>query len=129
MFKWMAIVLAGVITFQSLHISAGDISGLDELVEHYRFHQKEYGDDLFTFMAKHYGADDSTGMDHQDEENHQGLPFQHNFISAHGPLAVVEPAEFTLSIPEGKVRLTDNFHTSFNSTLFVSKTFQPPKKS
>lgn len=129
MLKWMALILAGVITFQSLHLAPGDILGMDELVEHYRFHKKEYGDNLLTFIAKHYGSSQGAAMDHSDEEHHQSLPFQHSFTATHGPLALVAYEEFCIPMPETTTVTANNFYTAFYSSLFVNKTFQPPKTS
>lgn len=128
MYKWFAILLAGVITFQSLRISPGDVFNMGELMEHARYHKELYGDTLLTFISKHYGFVQGAAMDHSDEEHHKSLPFQHTSSPSFGPMTIVYPTEFHLSLPEVTTPAKDTFYNTFYTTLFVNKTFQPPKR-
>lgn len=56
---------------------ADDLTKIPELIEHYQEHQEKYGDDLISFINKHYGGDKHE-HESKDRENHQELPFNHS---------------------------------------------------
>lgn len=88
MIKPISIILSSLILVQSLHISFNDILQIDELVEHAQFHKKEYGDDLITFLSKHYGdSKKEHSRNHQEEkQDHDQLPFN---CQSHTMMALV----------------------------------------
>jgi hypothetical protein len=127
MIKVISIFLAGLISFQSLHISLDDILSLGNLMEHAQYHEQEYGDDLLSFFTKHYGSQQASHMDGSHRDKHGDLPFQHAISHLHCPVAVIIFLEFSLGVPEIYVLPQDSFHHFFHNDLFVIKTFQPPR--
>ncbi|MEX2350575.1 MAG: hypothetical protein WD554_06820 [Flavobacteriaceae bacterium] len=111
--------------FQSLHINVGDIVRVNDLIEHVQFHKENYGDNLFSFVSKHYGQDKEH---HQDEKHHhEKLPFSDCSI-AHTPVAL--SGKFFM--PE--FQRFDNFEKQDNFNYRISYSsiasfdiFQPPK--
>lgn len=128
----VSIVTALLIFCQSINLQVNDLVELDAFVEHYRFHVESHGDDLFTFLSKHYGAQkDSHAMAHQEErQQHDQLPFQNQgqvyqplvllFIEAFPPLTRTEaPRE-----PKGSFLYLDSY-----SPFWGDGPFQPPKNT
>lgn len=75
MSKLFAILFSALILVQSSNIGFDDVSKLNVLLEHAKFHQETYGDSFFEFLAEHYGED---MQQHQSEhEEHEELPFKH----------------------------------------------------
>lgn len=128
--KLLAFILTLVIFSQSLMIHVSDILAMEELVEHYQFHQEEYGDDFFNFLSKHYGNDKKSHSDsHQDEKKeHENLPFQHanhqvvNTVFFH---EVMTMSITPIIIPESDKKVVKN--ESLKNKLLISGVFQPPK--
>ncbi|MBT8271454.1 MAG: hypothetical protein HKO90_02175 [Flavobacteriaceae bacterium] len=75
--KLLSFILSALILVQSLSFSFEELSQIDELIEHARFHKAEYGDNFLVFLSKHYGEQKSQHeRDHQEEkEDHEQLPF------------------------------------------------------
>lgn len=55
MMKFFSIILSSLILVQSLNISLEDISKLNVLLEHAKYHQENYGDSFVEFLSEHYG--------------------------------------------------------------------------
>lgn len=98
--------LAGLVLAQSFNIHIMDLLKLDNLIEHVQYHQSNYDDDIFSFLAKHYGnqAVDHQSNDDQKKEHdheHEKLPFNHNYCEDALPIIVfnlnlyqsIEPVE------------------------------------
>ena len=110
-----------------MHMSLDDILSIGNLMEHASFHKKAYGDDLMSFLAKHYGSEQSDHMDNSHNDEHQDLPFQHSFVHAFCPIALVSSIEFEFYIPEA-IRIKQNpSYTPLQIDLFASGMFQPPR--
>lgn len=127
--KWVAILLATLISVQSLHITMDDILNLDALMEHARFHKQEFGDDLTSFITKHYGSQQADHMDTSHEDKHEDLPFKHSFTHSHCPVALLSNVNFTFEFQEHLPRTEDTFYPSLHNKLFVIKAFQPPRQA
>ncbi len=71
-------MLSLLLLLQSAHITLTDLAGLDELMEHARYHQQAFGDNFITFLSKHYGDQkEDHAQKHQEEKpQHEQLPFQ-----------------------------------------------------
>ena len=134
MHRFLSIVISLVILGQSIGVQFGDLVQLDELIEHARFHQEEYGDNLLVFLSKHYGELKAEhAKKHQEERGeHEELPFQNHlqFASSFN-FILYRPFRLLVSVPEGPFQQkTDNFYYQMpDSSLFPSGVFQPPRRS
>ena len=125
-----SILLAFLVLMQSSFWDLEDISRIDSLIEHARFHAENHGDNFMLFLSKHYGElQHEHEKEHQEERSqHEELPFQHHSCV---PL-VADIACFSNSfIPIRSVIVTDavmNFRYLENYA-FITKfdIFQPPR--
>jgi hypothetical protein len=132
MSKLLSISLSLFILFQSIGFSLNDMVKIDEFIEHAQFHSDQYGDNIFVFIAKHYGelkADHE--KEHQEEKkDHEQLPFQHQTqltVVADFILTTNKEDFKTLEFSEFK---THNFHYQApSSSLHSEGILQPPRHS
>ncbi|WP_396636011.1 hypothetical protein [Maribacter sp. R77961] len=132
MLKINSIAIALLILIQSFNIHLSDIVELDELIEHAQFHAKEYGDDFFVFISKHYGElKTEHNKKHQEEqEEHEELPFQNQCYTASLSAFVLnKTALYPLEIAV-LINSTSNYfyHASYHS-LEQEGLFQPPRRA
>lgn len=81
MTKLFSILFANLILFQSFNIGFDDISKFNTLLDHASFHQEQYGDGFFEFLAEHYGEE---FKNHSNEhKEHENLPFKHDQQTCH----------------------------------------------
>lgn len=126
----VAIGTALLIFCQGINLQFKDLVELDILVEHYQFHVQAHGDDLISFLSKHYGKEkDSHNLAHQEEQQqHEKLPFQQQ-SQGHQPLVLPFGQAHLLQTrnePPGDSNV--NFHYQDNySTLLGERHFQPPR--
>lgn len=127
MMRIASILLSGLLLLQSLHLPVPDLAQLDELLEHARYHQQQYGDSFLTFLAKHYG--DQKSEHQQEHQEHEQLPFQHL------PQQLLSPSPFFLAqrhidlgLPESRETQSHSFYYRLRSAgLFEGGVFQPPR--
>lgn len=127
--KASSITLAIFLLAQSFNLHSGDYFKLGALISHLEFHQDAYGDDLFTFISKHYGDKKSSHDQEQKErEDHQRLPFNHNICSDSGQIFIIDLNKMAYPLPGDELYSNANFHYQ-NSYTFLQNTdfFQPPK--
>ena len=130
--RLFSISFSFIILVQSLGISLADISQIDEFIEHAQFHNKQYGDNVFVFISKHYGELKANHeKEHQEEKkDHEQLPFQHqSHISSITAFVLnTQKEEFkTLDFFEFNIH---NFHYQEPSSSVHSEgPFQPPRLS
>ncbi|THD66742.1 hypothetical protein E7Z59_13255 [Robertkochia marina] len=129
MYRFVSIVLSLMIALQSFHITLADVLGLDELIDHAQFHQEAYGDDLLSFITKHYGELQTDHMDSTDHEEHDDLPFQHTFSHNHCPVALFAATDYSIILNETTPSQEDLFYRSFINNLHTIPTFQPPRQA
>ncbi|RDY60033.1 hypothetical protein [Flagellimonas nanhaiensis] len=130
--KFIAIGTALLIFFQSINLHFSDLVELDELVEHYQFHSKEYGDDFMVFLSKHYGKQKSDhSQKHQEEQkDHENLPFQHNTQCSQLLVFVVDMKPMFSIRSDVPSSSLDNFHYYISySPIWGENPFQPPKQA
>lgn len=129
--KIVTIGISLLILLQSVNIHFKDLVELGQLVEHYQFHNKEYGDSFMVFVSKHYGElKTSHNQKHQEEQQeHEKLPFQHQTqCAAQSLVFVLEPSNFIDSRSEVPVATKGNFHYQMSySLVWGDGPFQPPK--
>ena len=78
MLKIISFSVASIILIQSFNIHMLDVLKLKNLMEHIEFHKSTYGDNVFAFVAKHYGYQKLKHENKDEKEDHQQLPFHHN---------------------------------------------------
>ncbi|MEX2483880.1 MAG: hypothetical protein WED10_04955 [Brumimicrobium sp.] len=119
-----AIPFAFLMLLQSLHISIEDLVKIPEFVEHFQEHQEKYGDDFFSFMHKHYGAEKEN---HKSEDSeHEDLPFhQHHHFCV--DLKVDIPLLFQLNTLEAIESKHFFVYTDPITTNVSHSIHQPPK--
>lgn len=127
MTKVFSIIFANIILFQSFNIGFDDFSRLNTLLEHAAFHQENYGDSFFEFLAEHYSEEiKSDSIKHEEHEN---LPFKHDQQSAqHSPTIFM----FHTTAIELKEYMTVDapktfFYKESYSLFEKHAVFQPPK--
>ena len=127
MTKFTSILLTSLLLIQSLNISFEDISKLNVLLEHAKFHQEKYGDSFFEFLSEHYG--EGKYQANNNHKEHENLPFKHNSQTcSHLNTAFT----FNAIVLETKkypiLTLSSNFFYKESSSSFEkSSIFQPPK--
>lgn len=112
---------------QSIHMGVDDIAKLPELMEHFEEHQEKFGDNLFSFIQKHYGSDKEK-HESQERDEHHDLPFHHSHhvcidMKVDVPVLALEPA------PE---KTTTKDYFVYRAPCTISRTYsilQPPKHS
>ncbi|PKA98509.1 hypothetical protein B0O79_2195 [Flavobacteriaceae bacterium MAR_2009_75] len=132
MTKLLSISISLLILIQSFGIHVDDILVFDDLIEHAEFHSKEYGDDFFVFISKHYGAlkaEHSTK--HQEEkEEHEQLPFQHQCHTASISVFVLNQFNtYPLEIEMVVDRDSNYFYQVSYHSLAQDGLFQPPRQA
>ena len=130
MTKFFAISAALLILFQSFNLDINDVLEMDELVEHYQFHSREYGDNLIVFLSKHYGElkTDHHQKHKEEQKEHEELPFQHHYPTQTLVVFIIdEPSQYD-SYTEVAPNSNDNFYYSaFYTSPSGDGPFQPPR--
>ncbi len=123
--QYAVYILSFFISLQSFGINAQSLIGLDDFWSHYQTHQKEYGDDLLTFLDLHYGSGKT--QHHNKHEEHKNLPFS-DINSAQVLIVFINFDEISIKPIEYKTTKHSNFNYQDNyiSTL-LTEVFQPPK--
>lgn len=133
MLRACSIVLSSLLLLQSLHLSFQDLAQLDDLLEHARYHKEQFGDNLVTFISKHYGdLKDDHSQNHQEErEQHEKLPFQQHLQLCISPVFLVKHHDLELQTSPESTRNNDrNFHYLLSgSAAFTPGVFQPPRQA
>ena len=127
MTKLFSIIFANLILFQSFNIGFDDISKLNTLLEHASFHQEQYGDSFFEFLAEHYG--ESTIQHGNEHQEHEDLPFKHEQDCTHIAFDFTANQMFSFeSNQQNFIQIPINFFYKESSSLFEKPSvFQPPK--
>lgn len=127
MSKLFAILFSTLILVQSSNIGFEDISNLNVLLEHAKYHQEEYGDGFFEFLAEHYGDD---MLQHQNEhEEHEKLPFKHKKDCSHINHDFTKNSHISIyNSNQNLVQIPLNYFYKESSSLFEKPSvFQPPQ--
>lgn len=115
--------------FQSFNLHLIDVLKLGMLVDHMEFHEDTYGDDIFSFMAKHYGNEVQSHNEQNsgEEGDHQKLPF-HQKVCLDGVHIIISGLTSKLDIADKAfVKETPFYYYNFYSFLETNEIFQPPK--
>ncbi|WP_370100154.1 hypothetical protein [Xanthomarina gelatinilytica] len=124
--KLVAITYAVLILMQSLNFSFEDVSKLNALIEHAKYHQETYGDSFLEFLAEHYG--DAKFQHENEHDGHEELPFKHHQTCSHNSVTFTVPTlNFTLEY-QPFVEIPFNFFYKESISLFEKPSvFQPPR--
>lgn len=118
-------ILSFFIAVQTIGVNVDSFSKFDDFWSHYQTHQKEYGDDLLSFLNLHYGSGKAK---HEDKhEEHHNLPFG-DINSAQVLIVFLNFNEINVKPLEFKTQKHSNFiyQEHYLSTL-LGEIFQPPK--
>lgn len=132
MSRLFSISLSFVILIQSFGFSFGDIAQIDEFIEHAKFHNEQYGDNVLVFISKHYGdLKAEHNKEHQEEkEDHEQLPFQHQTHTSSITAFVLNSTRDEFKLQEFSEFRTHNFfYQEPSSSLHLEGLFQPPRQS
>ena len=134
MTKLISISISFIILIQSFGIRLYDVLQLDAFIEHAQFHSEQHGDNVFVFISKHYGELklDHEEKYHEEKEEHEQLPFNHN-NSSH----VLSMASFIINTFKSELKLVDYpedieanfFYQESRSSLHKLGLIQPPQHS
>lgn len=128
MIKFISFSIASVILIQSFNIHMLDILKLKNLMEHLEFHKSTYGDDVFTFVAKHYGYQKLKHEDNDEKEDHQQLPFHHNTCLDSIVFYVFDMNRYQIKdLDHSDSELNTFFFQSAYSFMENADIFQPPQ--
>ena len=125
----VSILMSLFVLMQSFQLSVKEMTHLKDLISHIQFHEETYGDDLFTFMAKHYGE---LQNDHQkrsplEKNEHKKLPFTHHVQNLDLQMFYFKPFyEIPLDFKDHACKQVFNYVLS-SGTIVFNKIFQPPK--
>ncbi|MEY8781305.1 hypothetical protein AB9K32_12820 [Allomuricauda sp. XS_ASV26] len=128
--KLISIGVSLLILLQGANIHLKDLVELGDLVEHYQFHNKEYGDSFMVFVSKHYGELKASHSEKHKEEqkDHEKLPFQHQSHCSIQHVFVVDSDNYITSDSEIPLVAKGNFHYQISYFLvWEDGPFQPPR--
>lgn len=130
MSKLFSISLSLIIVFQSIGIRFVDIIQIDEFIEHAQFHSEQYGDNVFVFISKHYGElkVDHEKQHQEEKEDHEQLPFQHQYGSFTAFALIFTKTEFEI-LRFTKYNTHNFYYQAPASFLYPKGLFQPPRFS
>ena len=127
--KMFSILLSAMVLFQSLGLHSPDVFEMDVLLKHLSLHEKDFGDDLFSFLDKHYGLQKKEhDKEGHDGDRHEPLPFQHEICKISSSTPVIIPnvimIEDVLLLPSEEKPHFSNSQYSFLKQFDI---FQPPR--
>lgn len=118
-------LLCSLMLSQAFQIDWSQSSKFNNLTQHYKFHQEEFGDDFWSFVDLHYGKQQG---EHEDEHSqHQQLPTNdyHNFYNYNVYLNTNN-----YEVPIALISISSEVDISYTNSfsyLACSDIFQPPK--
>ncbi len=121
----MTYLLCTLMLSQVFQLDLSQFVKIQNLAEHYQFHQQEFGDDFWTFVDLHYGKNQN---EHEDEHSdHEHLPVNdcHHFCH-HSVYLSTNTYEIPSLISNISSEVNISHSESF-SFLPTSEVFQPPK--
>ena len=132
MAKVFSIALSFLILIQSFNMNLGDLTHIDELLEHAEFHSEKYGDNFLVFISKHYGElqEEHSQNNQEEKKEHEELPFSHHCCSHIFTAYVINKIQIPILKKGPVVDYTSNFYYLDNYASFEKyDIFQPPKQA
>ena len=130
--RLMSLSLSFVILIQCFGVALSDISQSDEFIEHAKFHNAQYGDNVLVFISKHDGdLKAEHDKEHQEEkEEHEKLPFQQHSQLASIQYFVLNTEKINVDALAFSDFKADNFrYLARSSALYSDTPFLPPRHS
>ena len=124
MLKIVHLLLSFLISLHSIGFNLADVIQVDDLYEHYQYHQKELDHDLLTFLDLHYGEQKESHK--KDHDGHKELPCHHTSISINMLFLDSSELDINRNLIYEKAGIPDNYN-SLTSFLFIDEILQPPK--
>ncbi len=123
-----SLLLASLFSLQSLQINLSDFNRIFDLVEHASYHSNAYGDDLLTFLSKHYGdlKEEHERTHEHEKEQHSKLPNVNHFFSASTNF-IVNKIAMDFKSPEVSTKELTFFYQSLYHFQDLVDIFQPPR--
>ena len=127
--KCVSLLMSVFVLAQSFNIHLADVLQLESLYEHIEFHEATYGDDIFSFISKHYGKElQEHDKDSQDDSEHEKLPFNHRISCDSLHYCIVNWDQNSLLVSDTpSPKKGDFFYYNFYSYLENTDIFQPPR--
>ena len=126
----LSILLSALVLLQGLNLHVSEILELHVLLEHIEHHQSSYGDDLFSFLEKHYGTKkaEHDQEEHQNGGNHENLPFKDQACHSPAPTMIVLAVSPIRNLISDGIMPRPSYHYQ-ESYSFLDQTdiFQPPR--
>ena len=121
--------MSAFILAQSVNIHFSDVLQLSSLMEHMEFHEATYGDDIFSFISKHYGKDlEAHKKDSKEDSDHKNLPFNHRIACDTLQFCIVNWDQGSLVPNKSSLAQNDDFfYYNFYTYLKNTDIFQPPR--
>lgn len=133
MTRAISLFLSLLLLLQSARISFADLVQFDELIEHARYHQQQFGDNFLTFLSKHYGSqkEDHSQKHREEKPQHEQLPFQQlaHMMGAYAFTLRQPLPELAFPPDTSGDQQPDFFYFRPGSTGFRSGVFQPPRQA
>jgi hypothetical protein len=126
----LSILLSALVLLQGLNLHLKDLFELSDLIEHLEMHQSSYGDDLYSFLDKHYGVKRSEHdlQGHRDGGDHDRLPFKDKASCSTISHLVILPGIDSRKVVCDAMPEVPYFHYQENySFLNQTDIFQPPR--
>ncbi len=126
----LSILLSMLVLLQGLNLHLKDVLELSALMEHLEMHRASYGDDLYSFLEKHYGPkmSEHEREGHRDGGNHDRLPFKELASCSIGIHFVVLPGTIDRNDSPETMPEEPSFQYLENySFLSPADIFQPPR--
>lgn len=128
--KLISFFISSLILAQSFNIHVNDILKFDELLEHAQFHKEKYGDNIFTFLSKHYGEMKKNHNRNNQEDDHRQLPFNNDHNFGFLTAFVLSKVKYTIEETREIIYPTSNFYYQETYSSFLEyDIFQPPKQA
>jgi hypothetical protein len=126
--KVLAYTIGVLLLSQSMNVHIGELAQLDDFVEHAQYHQKEYGDDWFTFIKKHLGSDKERHLQQDHPDKHEKLPQHDHLCSNVLPLVILQDKVAFNILKQNKQVGKTTFHYLEDYSFLAQKDFfQPPR--
>lgn len=126
----VSILLSFMILLQGLNIHLKDVIELESFLEHLEYHQSSYGDDLYSFVEKHYGSK-MTAHDKEEHEKgktHEKLPFKDQACHSTSSIMIISQAHNARALISDAIPSSQSFFYQENySFLDQADIFQPPR--
>jgi PhoPQ-activated pathogenicity-related protein len=128
MSKLIVVTYSFLILIQSFNINIEDISKINALLEHAKYHKEVYGDTFLNFISEHYG---NQMTEHENKhKGHENLPFKdpHHMLCHLNTAFILTPyIIYTVNNQVFTEKPISFFYKEPFSSFEKPSVFQPPK--